>query len=148
MIRLARIEDVTAIVQLLADDPLGGGRETVGDLSPYRHAFGEIEADGATLFAVYEDAQRQVIGCLQVSFLPGLSHRGARRCLIEDVRVSQTHRGKGLGRALIDWAITEARRRDRRIVELFMHRDRAPARRLYQALGFLQEHDGFRLLLT
>jgi ribosomal protein S18 acetylase RimI-like enzyme len=148
MIRPAEQKDVPAIVQLLADDPHGRQRETPEDLFAYRKAFAEIDSDQHNLLAVIELGGREIAGCIQLTFIPGLSHRGAWRCLVEDVRISSDHRRQGFGRALLVWAIEQAAIRGCSVVQLFMHRDREGARQLYGGLGFRQEHDGFRLTLN
>jgi GNAT superfamily N-acetyltransferase len=145
VIRPATPDDVAAIVNLLADDPLGRIREDTEDLKPYHDAFELIAADPRTSLAVYQDDAQSVIGCIQLTFIAGMSYRGERRCLIEDLRVATTHRRRGVGSALVSWALDQARLQDCGLVELFMHRDRVASRQLYERLGFGQEHDGFRL---
>ena len=82
-IRRASAADLPAIVRLLADDPLGRTRERDEDPLPsaYLDAFAEIEAQegNQVLVAV---AQADVIGCLQLTIIPGLARLGARRAQI------------------------------------------------------------------
>jgi hypothetical protein len=48
-LRRATAADLPALVAMLADDPLGAGREADdGDLTPYRRAFDLVDADPAT----------------------------------------------------------------------------------------------------
>ena len=101
--RDARREDVPAIVALLADDVLGAERE--GDVDDaYLVAFEQVEADPGSRLIVAE-AEGQLAGTLQLNFLPGLSRHGMLRAQIEAVRVAASHRGQGLGRAMIEWTI-------------------------------------------
>ncbi|MGY1673318.1 N-acetyltransferase family protein [Geodermatophilus sp. SYSU D00710] len=93
--RRATAADVPAVVALLADDPLGAGREAA-DLAPYETAFAAVDADPAHLLVVADDGGT-VLGTLQLSFLPGLSRGGALRAQVEGVRVSSSARGRGLG---------------------------------------------------
>jgi GNAT superfamily N-acetyltransferase len=149
LLRRARPADVVAIVELLADDPLGRAREVgadSADLAPYRTAFAAVDADPAHLLVVAE-ASDEVVGTLQLSVLPGLSRRGARRAQIEAVRVGPAYRGRGLGRALVGWAVEEARRRDCALVQLTSDQSRADAHRFYSRLGFVASHVGFKLEL-
>jgi ribosomal protein S18 acetylase RimI-like enzyme len=143
--RRATAADVPAIVALLADDVLGAAREAPGDPS-YAAAFAAIEADANQLLAVAED-QGRVAGCLQVSFIPGLSHRGAWRGQVESVRVAADRRGSGLGRELLAWAIAQCRARGCTIVQLTTDKSRAQARRFYESLGFTASHEGMKLRL-
>jgi GNAT superfamily N-acetyltransferase len=149
LIRRAVAGDVPAIVALLADDPLGATRETTADLAPYREAFAEIDADPSELLLVLtDDDGAEVIGTMQLSFLPGLSRGGATRAQIEAVRVKDGHRDKGHGEWMIGWAIEEARRRGCRLVQLTSDKSRADAIRFYERLGFTASHEGLKLDLS
>ncbi len=89
-IRRAEADDLPAIVGLLADDPLGATREDFAAPLPgcYTAAFAAIAADprNELVVAVRGDS---VVGCLQLTFIPGLSRRGAERAQIESVRVAR-----------------------------------------------------------
>jgi GNAT superfamily N-acetyltransferase len=148
-LRRARRDDVPAIVELIAADQLGASRDGVrddADLAAYAAAFDAIDADPAHLLVVAE-AAGQVVGTLQLSFLPGLARRGALRAQIEAVRVAGTCRGSGLGAAMIGWAIEESRRRGCALVQLTTDKTRTGAHRFYQRLGFVASHEGMKLAL-
>lgn len=144
-IRRAIEADVPAIVALLADDPLGAGREGA-DSEPYLRAFHAIDADPAHFLAVAVDADR-VVGTLQLTFLPGLSRGGALRAQLEAVRVARDHRSRGLGSELFEWAIAESRRRGCALVQLTTDASRTDAHRFYERLGFVPSHVGYKLAL-
>jgi ribosomal protein S18 acetylase RimI-like enzyme len=143
-IRRARREDVGVIVAMLADDPLGAARERLEDPLPssYFGAFEALEDDPNIRLVVAEDGEGAVVGCLQLCILPGLSSQGAARALIEDVRVASRCRSRGIGEQLVQWAITEARARGCKLVELFTHNSRVDAQRFYKRLGFQPSHVG------
>jgi ribosomal protein S18 acetylase RimI-like enzyme len=143
-IRLARRDDVAAIVAMLADDALGRGRERIEDPlpPPYFRAFEAVENDPNIQLVVAEDESREVIGCLQLCILPGLSSQGASRALIEDVRVASHCRSRGIGEQLVQWAVTEAQGKGCRLVELLTHNTRVDAQRFYARLGFAASHVG------
>lgn len=149
LLREAAAEDVPAIVELLAADQLGVDRDGVGsqaELRPYLKAFLALEADPAHLLLVAVDGA-EVVATMQLSMVPGLARRGALRAQIEAVRVRQDHRGHGLGAALFEWAINEARRRDCALVQLTTDKSRADAHRFYERLGFVSSHEGLKLHL-
>jgi GNAT superfamily N-acetyltransferase len=139
--------DVPAIVDLIAADQIGATRDG-GDLAPYEQAFAAIDADPAHLLVVLADAAGAVVGTLQLAFLPGLARRGALRAQIEAVRVRDDLRGRGLGEALIAWAIEEARRRGCGLVQLTSDKRRADAHRFWGRLGFTPSHEGFKRRLA
>ena len=142
-IRRTRRDDVTVIVGMLADDPLGSARERIEDPLPpsYFRGFEAIEKDSNILLVVAEEGG-SIVGCLQLCVLPGLSSQGAPRALIEDVRVARHCRSRGIGKQLVQWAITEAQARDCKLVELFTHNTRVDAQRFYKRLGFQASHVG------
>src|SRR5688572_27870997 len=107
MIRPAVRADVSAIVAMLADDMLGATRETPHDLTPYLAAFARIDADPNQVLAVAEQ-RRALVGTLQLTYVPGLSRRGATRAIIEGVRVATAVRGGGIGQRMVEWAIAAA----------------------------------------
>lgn len=146
--RRAAAADLPAIIALLADDVLGAGREDPSDPPnpAYVAAFAAIEADPNQLLAVAEEAGR-VVGCLQLSFIPGLSRLGLWRGQIESVRIAASHRGAGLGRRMFEWAIGQCRARGCGLVQLTTDKARPEARRFYESLGFVASHEGMKLSL-
>jgi GNAT superfamily N-acetyltransferase len=143
-IRRATEDDVPAIVAMLADDALGATRESPDDLTPYRKAFQGIDADPNQFLAV-ADRDGEVVGTLQLTYLPGLSRKGGTRAQIEAVRVRATERGTGLGSQLITWAVDQARERGCILVQLTTDTARTDAHRFYERLGFTASHLGFKL---
>jgi ribosomal protein S18 acetylase RimI-like enzyme len=146
-IRRARREDIGVIVRMLADDPLGSARERLEDPLPpsYFRAFERVDRDQNIRLVVAEDNDGAVIGCLQLCILPGLSSQGASRGLIEDVRVASHCRSRGIGERLVRWAVTEAREKGCKLVELLTHNTRVDAQRFYARLGFQPSHVGMTL---
>lgn len=146
-IRRADRGDVEAIVRMLADDPLGSGRERVEDPLPesYFRAFKAVDRDPNIQLVVAEDRDGVVLGCLQLGILPGLSSQGASRGLIEDVRVAAHCRSRGIGEQMVQWAVAEARSRGCRLVELLTHNSRVDAQRFYKRLGFAPNHVGMTI---
>ena len=91
--------------------------------------------------------QDTLVGCLQISFIPGLSRQGMWRGHIEAVRISATHRNKGFGTEMISWAVEECRARNCGLVQLTSDKTRTKAVGFYQSLGFQLSHEGFKLPL-
>jgi len=146
-IRLARREDLPAIVGMLADDPLGRARERIEDPLPdsYYRAFERVERDDNLQLVVAVDGEGAVVGCLQLAVLSGVSSQGASRGLLEDVRVATHLRSRGIGEALVNWAIAEARAKGCNLVELLTHHTRVDAQRFYERLGFARSHVGMTI---
>ena len=146
-IRGAGRRDVPSIVRMLADDPLGSGRERLEDPLPesYFRAFEAVDRDPNIQLMVAEDREGVVVGCLQLCILPGLSSQGALRGLIEDVRVAAHCRSRGIGEQMVQWAVAQAHSRGCRLVELLTHNSRVDAQRFYKRLGFAQSHAGMTI---
>ena len=146
--RRATREDLPRIVALIAEDQIGQTREDfslpLGDA--YVEAFAAIQRDDNQVLAVAE-RDGVVIGCLQITFIPGISRKGMWRGNIESVRVAKNLRGKGIGRAFFDWAIARCRERGCGLVQLTMDKRRSDASRFYQSLGFTPSHEGMKLSL-
>jgi GNAT superfamily N-acetyltransferase len=145
LIRHAVHADLPAIVAMLADDVLGADRDAVVDDS-YEWAFADVHGDPRNQLIVGEE-DGEVVAFLQVTYIPGLSRRGAERCQVESVRVRPDRRSAGLGHELLEWVIERARERGCGLVQLTSDRSRVDALRFYQRVGFVDSHVGFKLLL-
>jgi ribosomal protein S18 acetylase RimI-like enzyme len=147
-VRRATRADVPAIVGLIAADQIGAGRDGGADLEPYERAFATIDCDPAQLLVVVtEPSTDAVVATLQLTVIPGLARRGSLRGQIEAVRVREDLRGRGLGAALMTWAIDEARRRGCTLIQLTSDKRREDAIRFYGRLGFTASHEGLKLRL-
>ncbi|MCU0951519.1 MAG: GNAT family N-acetyltransferase [Burkholderiaceae bacterium] len=146
-VRRAVRGDLPRLLELLADDDLGRNREGVGSTDPvYAQAFDAIDRDDNQLLLVAERDSR-VIGMLQLTFIPGLSRRGAWRAHIEAVRVDSSLRSRGIGGWLIAQALGAARARGCRMAQLTSDKRRTQAHAFYGRLGFVASHEGFKLAL-
>lgn len=139
-------DDVADVVALLRDDEIGAGREGL-DLAPYLAAFDEVDADPQQLLAIVRDEGGSPAGTLQLTFVPGLSRGGAKRLIVEGVRVHSRTRGSGLGRALMGWAHEQGRARGATLVQLTSDKRRGDTHRFYEGLGYAATHEGFKLEL-
>lgn len=146
--RSARPDDLPTIIALIADDQLGQTRDDARLPLDQRYgdAFAAIERDPNQILAVVEQ-EGAIIGCLQITFIPGLSRRGAWRGHIESVRVARSLRGRGIGAEMFRWAIEECRKHGCNLVQLFTDKSRADAHRFYGRLGFKASHEGMKLTL-
>ena len=147
-IREACEADIEAIVSLLADDIIGQHRESTSDnaMNAYRKAFRAMSVQEGNCFLV-ADVAGQVIGCLQLTFIPGLSRLGMLRAQIESVRVAKAHRGGHVGASLVKEAIRRSHEAKCGLVQLTSDVRRTDAIRFYCQLGFNASHVGLKLSL-
>jgi GNAT superfamily N-acetyltransferase len=145
-IRDATETDLPEILAMLADDMLGAARDS-GAVDPaYLAALRAIQAEPNSRQLVAVEAGR-VVGCFQLSFLPGLSRQGSWRAQIEAVRVARERRDGGIGAAMMRWAVEQARHRGCSLVQLTTDKRRSDAHRFYRRLGFEASHEGMKLML-
>jgi GNAT superfamily N-acetyltransferase len=159
--RVATRADVPAILELLADDEVSRARDAVagcdavagrdavvpeGADAAYWAAFEAIDADPRNELIVADD-DGAVVGTCQLTFTPSLSRRGAERMTIEAVRVRSDTRGRGIGRAMMAWALDRARERGCGLAQLTTDKRRTDAQRFYVSLGFVASHEGMKITL-
>ena len=144
--RQATAADLPALVQMLADDPLGQKRERYERRLPdsYQQAFAAIDADPNNELIIAHD-EEQILGFFQLTFIPYLTYQGGWRALIEGVRVHKAVRSQGIGREMFVWAIERARQRGCHLIQLTTDKARPDALRFYEKLGFVASHEGMKL---
>lgn len=143
--RVATLADLPTVLALLADDDIARARSgyTVEPTAPVRAAFDEIAADLNNELLVGERAG-EVIACLQLTYIPGLSRGGMRRALVEAVRVRADLRGQRIGERLMEEAMARARARGCGLIQLTTDKRREAAHRFYARLGFEASHEGMK----
>ena len=148
-IRLAKKEDVSVIVQMIANDKLGQFREKFESPLPkqYYDAFENIDADPNQELMVMEDDFGKIIGTLQLSFIQYLTYQGSIRAQIEAVRIHEDYRGKGIGQQLFEWAIQRSKEKGAHVLQLTTDKKRTDAINFYEKLGFKASHEGMKLHL-
>ena len=131
----ADASDARAVVNLLdayASDPAGGGEplsafakaNLVAELARRPHAFSLLAFDHAEPVGL--------VNCIE-----GFSTFACRRLVnIHDVAVLSSHRGRGVGRLMMEQAERIARERGACKLTLEVLTGNQPARKLYAVLGF------------
>lgn len=104
-----------------------------------------LQEDNHIIFAICS-LERQVVGiALMATYKVISGHRG----MVEDVVVDIDHRGKGIGRKLMEKLLEEAKNRHLDSVILFSGHHRKAAISLYKSLGFTLRDSGvYNLKLT
>ncbi len=132
----AQVSDILALMREL--DP-----EIAVNSSMLQRA---VEAAGTHFFAVLEDFGR-IVGCASLCVFDSPT---GRKASVEDVVVSSSCRGRGIGRQLVD-AILDFARRELAPVEIHLtsRPHRVAANELYRSLGFQQkETNVYRLCIS
>ncbi|MFS2174917.1 N-acetyltransferase family protein [Rhizobium pisi] len=148
LVREARKDDLPALVALFAADALGGHGDTTDPeaFADYARAFAVIEASpDQTLYVAQYGGE--VVGTFQTMVTTSLTGRGSSAMIIEAVQTRADMRGQGIGAAMIEFAIAEAKGRGVRRVALTSNALRKDAHRFYERLGFKPSHLGFKMAL-
>jgi GNAT superfamily N-acetyltransferase len=148
-VRDATLDDLDFVTTLIADDAMAVARDPLtGNEARYqRESFDAIAADPCHRLLV-ADLDGERVGSFQLSFVPGVALGGAWRGQIEFVRVASHLRGRGIGAAMMNWAIEECSERGCYLVQLTSDTKREAAHRFYERLGFAPSHTGFKLRLA
>ena len=147
--REAEENEVPILVKMFADDKLGSKREDVSEPlnQNYLIAFNQIKADANNELIVAVN-QNEIIGMIQLTYIPSLGLLGSKRCIIGGVRVHGKFRGQGLGTVIIKWGIDRAKSKSCKLVQITSDKQRTDAIRFYQKLGFNSTHEGLRLKIS
>ncbi len=147
--RKATLNDISKIVEMIADDKLGKQRENFQNPLPenYLNAFEKIDADQNQELIVIENDNLEIIGTLQLTFIQYLTYQGGIRAQIEAVRIRKDHRGLGLGKTLFKWAIERAKSRHAHVLQLTTDKKRPEAIKFYEDLGFIATHEGMKMYI-
>ena len=87
-------------------------------------------------FRIARDETGKELGFVWVGVAPGMP---ADTCLLFDIYVHETHRGQGLGRAILEQMLDSLKADGIRNVVLYVRADNSPARALYKRLGFAED---------
>jgi ribosomal protein S18 acetylase RimI-like enzyme len=106
----------------------------------------ELTSSDSTMVFVCSNAADQITGMLSLVIMKIPT---GKKAWIEDVVVDSKARGQGLGKALMDHALQEARERGVKTIDLTSRPSREGANRLYQSLGFkIRETNVYRYKLS
>ncbi|MFS8045047.1 GNAT family N-acetyltransferase [Rhizobium sp. BR 314] len=148
LIREARESDLISLIGLFAADAMGGHGDTTDPSAydDYLHAFRAITASSdQTLYAA--ELGGEIVGTFQTIIVTSLHGRGSSAMIIESVQTRTDLRGQGIGAAMINFCIDEAKGRGMKMVQLTSNAVRKDAHRFYERLGFKPTHLGLKMTL-
>lgn len=144
----AAAQDLKSIIKLIINDPLAHKRESnLNEYSKYQNAYQHILNDPKAYLLVGR-IKDQVVAVAQINFIPNLTYQGGTRAQVEGVRVDEQFRNQGIGKKLMQKAITLAKQQQCSLVQLTTDKQRPEALRFYKDLGFVDSHHGLKLCLT
>ncbi len=158
-IRRAVAADLPAVVRLFATPDEGNAKpdDPGPPLDPcYRAALEAIARDADNMLIVADKRTEgdvglatsgTIVGVFHLTFIQYVAYKGGLVAQIENVVVAPALRGRGVGEAMMRWAIDESRRRGAYRIQLTTNKVRKRAHRFYERLGFVASHEGMKLVL-
>jgi GNAT superfamily N-acetyltransferase len=137
-IRDASEEDLPAVLRILAESGIDGGESFT--LEEAREHLARIRQRTGFRLLVATVAG-EVVGTYALLIMEKLGKRGTPAGVVEDVAVSPSRQGQGIGRAMMEHAREECRRAGCYKLALSSNLRRTDAHRFYDSLGF--ERHGF-----
>ena len=143
-IRVADVADLPAVLRLYQQPDLDNGQAL--SLEAAIQLFEKIQQYPSYRLLVAELSE-QIVGTLMLLVMDNLLHRGTPTAIVEAVAVDPQCQGQGIGRQMMQWAMTEALRTGcyKLVLSSNQHRDRAHA--FYESLGFTRHGYSFCVAL-
>ena len=137
-IREADSADLPGVLALYAQPDLDDG--TVLPLYDAERIFARFARyPDYTLYVAEQDGR--IVGTFALLIMDNLGHLGAPSAIVEDVAVGPVLQGRGVGRAMMRFAMARATEKHCYKITLSSNAKRENAHSFYESLGF--EHHGF-----
>lgn len=140
--RVALQSDLPDVLELYAQ--LGQDDGSILDMSEATRIFNIMKTypDYRVYLAVLNE---KAVGTFTLLIMDNIAHKGAKSAVLEDVVVSETMRGKGVGTLMMDYAGKLAKQKGCYKLSFSSNRNRTDAHRFYEKLGF--ERHGISFLI-
>jgi ribosomal protein S18 acetylase RimI-like enzyme len=137
VVRTAEQRDLDDVVRLIAEFRDWWGKQEPSETT-IREVVERLLEDDRTEFLLAADDSGAAVGVCQLRYRPSV-WTGFDDCWLEDLFVSESARGGGQGRKLVEAAFASARARGCRRIELDVNEQNEAALRFYESLGFTTE---------
>jgi GNAT superfamily N-acetyltransferase len=144
-VRPAGPGDLPGVLRVLHRDPdLGPADASERERATWDRM---LATDGLTVYLATEG--HDVVGTVTLLVMPNLGYGCRPSAFVEAMVVADSHRRRGVGRALVERLLADAAAAGCHKVQLLTHKRHASdgAHDFYRALGFTAEAEGFRLYL-
>jgi GNAT superfamily N-acetyltransferase len=142
VIREAHEFDLPQVLSLYAQPDLDDGAVlTPAEALPIWRGFADYP--DYRLYVALEDGR--VIGTFALLIMTNLAHQGTPSGIVEDVVVSTTHQGSGVGRAMMAFARERCAEKGCYKMALSSNLKRERAHQFYESLGFEKHGYSFRI---
>ena len=138
-IRPCKPEDLPAVLELMQQLGEFAHGETAFSLDHFRRLFAEMSAAPAIYLNLVCEIDGQVCGFLSLVFYTSFFH-AVGTALINELVIDSARRGLGLGRQLIEAAISAARARGMDEIEVSTEKTNLAAQQFYHKSGLSEEY--------
>jgi GNAT superfamily N-acetyltransferase len=143
-IRDAETDDLPGVLALYAQPDLDDG--VVLTLHDAERLFARFARyPDYTLYVAEQDGR--IVGSFALLIMDNLGHLGAPSAIVEDVVVGPVLHGRGIGRAMMRFAIERCREKRCYKLSLSSNAKRERAHAFYESLGFERHGYSFRIAL-
>jgi GNAT superfamily N-acetyltransferase len=132
-VRDATDSDVPGILRVLAESGIDGG-QSFSTAEAREHLARIRQWPNFRLLAAAIEGE--IVGTYSLLIMDKLGKRGTPAGVVEDVAVMPGRQGQGIGRAMMEHAVAECRKRGCYKLALSSNTRRAGAHRFYESLGF------------
>ncbi|MCG8351399.1 MAG: GNAT family N-acetyltransferase [Chloroflexales bacterium] len=137
-IRKASISDLEAILAIYAE--LDDGQHL--DLHDAERIFKRMQQyPNYTIYIA--ELEGEIVGAFELLIMDNLAHMGTPSGVVEDVVIRSRSQGRGIGKAMMRFAIEQCRKAGCYKLVLSSNLKRASAHRFYETLGFQQHGYSF-----
>ena len=143
-IRVADVADLPAVLRLYQQPDLDNGQAL--SLEAATQLFEKIQHYPSYRLLVAE-LPEQIVGTFTLLVMDNLLHRGTPTAIVEAVAVDPECQGQGIGRQMMQWAMTEAHRAGCYKLVLSSNQRRDRAHVFYESLGFTRHGYSFCVAL-
>ncbi|MGI9408140.1 MAG: GNAT family N-acetyltransferase [Hyphomicrobiaceae bacterium] len=139
------MDDLNAILHLIEEGRSDLQQDTPDrtDRAAFERTLQDIISDSRSELFVAESVG-SVIGTFQLIYLPHILDGRAERAQIEALLVARDKRGRGIEYMMMDFALTCARVRGCRMIQLNANNSSTDAHLFYEASGFVPSHEGYK----
>jgi GNAT superfamily N-acetyltransferase len=143
-IRLARLEDVSAILFIYAQ-ALDNGKVLSVENAQEIFLKQKQYPDYKVFIAEFED---EIVGTFALLIMENMAHLGTPSAVVEDVGVLPKMQGKGIGKLMMEYALNYAKEKGCYKMSLSSNLRREKAHQFYESLGFKKHGFSFLMDLT
>ena len=145
LIRPAAAADLPKVLDLYAQPELDAGVVLPVETATRLH---ERFADYPDYTLYVAERGANIVGTFALLVMHNLGHLGAPSAIVEDVAVTPTVQGQGIGKAMMQFALDRSREKGCYKLMLSSNARREHAHAFYESLGFERHGFSFRVNLT